>query len=388
MDKINYRLVFNRKKKLNNQGKALVQVELYQNGRKVYISTRIYLYPYQWDNKKRRIIDHPQMEELNRLLDELVLKLQWRELEMWKKGADVSLDCFKHEISSGKESPDGFITFGRKWVENSSRKESTKRNLMSTILLMEEFNPSLKFGDIDYVLLTRFENFMKCRKDLSVNTIAKHMRQLRTMVNEAIRQNYMETGNYPFRKYRIKTTESRHSFLLPDELKKLEVLQLQESRKELAHTLDAFLFCCYTGLRYSDFTQLSSKNVMRLGGKLWLKYRTVKTGVDVSVPLYLLFHGKAVSILHRYKDRPDDFFHIRSNSSVNKDLKILGETARLKKHISFHTARHTNATLLIYMGVQITTVQKLLGHRNVKTTQVYSEVFSGTIVKDLKKCRF
>ena len=62
--------------------------------------------------------------------------------------------------------------------------------------------------------------------------------------------------------------------------------------------------------------------------------------------------------------------------------------AGIEKHFSFHTARHTNATLLIYNGAQITTVQKLLGHRSIKTTQGYSDIFSGTIIKDLKKCKF
>ena len=55
------------------------------------------------------------------------------------------------------------------------------------------------------------------------------------------------------------------------------------------------------------------------------------------------------------------------------------------KRITFHSARHTNATLLMDQGVSITTIQKLLGHRNVSTTQVYAEIMGKTIVKDLMK---
>lgn len=59
--------------------------------------------------------------------------------------------------------------------------------------------------------------------------------------------------------------------------------------------------------------------------------------------------------------------------------------AKIDKRVSFHTARHTNATLLLYNGANITTVQKLLGHKSVKTTQVYANIMDITVVRDLEK---
>lgn len=78
-------------------------------------------------------------------------------------------------------------------------------------------------------------------------------------------------------------------------------------------------------------------------------------------------------------------FSIKNNSSVNKELIRIGKLAKISKHFSFHSARHTNATLLIYKGANITTVQKLLGHKNLATTQIYGEVMGSTIIRDLKK---
>ena len=388
MDKISYRLVFNRKKKLNGQGKALIQVELYLNGSKIYISTQIYVFPHQWDNKRKRIVSHPQMDELNRMLDETLLGLQWRELELWKTGIPVSLSLFRKEGKEEAPASSPFPASGRKWVESSMKKESTKRNLLTTLDVIEEFAPSVPLGEITYGFLLDFERFMKQKKAYGVNTIAKHMRHIRCLMNEAIRRNYMKPEDYPFRKYVIKTGTFRHAFLLPEELKRIEELDLSGKERKLEHSRQAFLFCCYTGLRYSDFILLSERNIVRIDGKEWLRFRTMKTGTEVSVPLYLLFHGKATDILTRHKDDLGAFFRIKPNPSVNKDLTRIARLANLEKHISFHTARHTNATLLIYAGAQITTVQKLLGHRSVSTTQGYSEIFSGTIVNDLKKCRF
>ena len=214
------------------------------------------------------------------------------------------------------------------------------------------------------------------------------MRQLRTFVNEAIKRGYILPENYPFKKYQIKTTQSKHTFLLPEEIKRLEQLAQTSCPKSLLHSLKAFLFCCYTGVRYSDFILLTEKNIISIQRKKWLVFRTVKTNTEVSLPLYLLFQGKALRLLQEYHQDLSTFFHLKSNSSVNKDLKKIAVLAKIEKHFSFHTARHTNATLLIYNGAQITTVQKLLGHQSVKTTQGYSDIFSGTIVKDLKKCKF
>lgn len=376
MNKIYFRLVYNRKKKLNKSGNALIQVEAYRNRKKVYISTGIYVNPQQWDNRHSRIIQHPHSEELNRMLEEFILQLQWEELKSWKRGVHINLSAFKAISRQNDTERMIFLSFGRNWVEHSLRKDATKKNLLTTLDLLNNFRSSIEF-----------EDFMR-QKMYETNTIAKHMRQLRTFVNEAIKRGYIQPENYPFRKYQIKTTQSKHSFLLPEEIRKLEKLELSLCSKSLMHSLKAFLFCCYTGVRYSDFVLLNEKNIVAIKGEKWLIFRTVKTNTEVSIPLYLLFQGKALRLLQEYHQNVNDFFHLKSNSSVNKDLKKIGMLAKIEKHFSFHTARHTNATLLIYNGAQITTVQKLLGHQSVKTTQGYSDIFSGTIIKDLKKCKF
>ena len=388
MEKISYRLVYNRKNSLNDKGMALIQVEAYYKKRKIYFSTHIYVTPEQWDKKQQLIICHPHSEVLNRMLDEFILSLQWKELECWKQGKVISLDLLKQPSKRQQDSIRNlFIRLGRNWVEQSNRKESTKNNLYSTLSLLQEFSPDVSISDISYTYLKDFESFL-IKKGHAVNTIAKHLRHLRTLVNEAVRQDLITSEANPFRKYQIRTVASKHVFLLPAELQKLENLSLPERHKHLQHTLDAFLFCCYTGLRYSDFTQLSVNNLIKLDKhNLWIVFKSIKTNIEIQIPLYLLFQGKAMAILHKYSRNPNLLFSLKPNSSVNKELKKIGELAQIQKHFSFHTARHTNASLLIYEGVPITTVQKLLGHQRIKTTEGYSNVFPSTIINDLKRCK-
>lgn len=275
-----------------------------------------------------------------------------------------------------------FLSFFAHEIELASIKASTKKNHLTTWSLLRAFQPSLTFTDLTFDFLTRFEYFMRNQR-LHPNTIAKHMKQLKRYVNLAIHKGYMSWQQYPFQYYRIKTTAPHHTYLSPDELFRLESLRLADKNKKLQKTLDAFLFCCYTGMRYSDFTCLDRSHVMEGD---WMEYRSVKTGVDVRLPLSLLFQGKAVGILQKYEDDLNAFFQLKNNSNINKELARIAVLAHIQKTVTFHTARHTNATLLIYKGVNITTVQKLLGHKSVKTTQLYSAISDQTIMDDLGKC--
>lgn len=382
MDKIKYRLVYNRKKQLNKQGTALVQVECTLNSRKIYIRTNLYLRPEHWNKECAQVYNHPQSEDLNTMLFEFILYLQGIELSFWKRSIPVTLSLLKDTVKNHKTVNITFPAFARNCILASDKRRSTKDNLMTTVAILQEFRPGLDFKDITYTFLKEFEQYLRERGN-SVNTIAKHMRQLRTLTNEAINRGYIHADAYPFRKYRIRLVKGRHEFLTPDELKKLE--GLQTGSRKLRHVLDAFLFCCYVGLRFSDFCRLTSANIVRINGKRWLCFKSMKTGIDIRLPLHLLFDGKALEILDRYDI--NEFTRLGSNAEVNRSLAKITALARMKKHVTYHASRHTCAVLLIHRGVPITTVQKLLGHTSVKTTEIYSEVLSNTIVRDLKSAQ-
>ncbi|MGP1623216.1 site-specific integrase [Bacteroides heparinolyticus] len=383
MNKITYRLVYNRKKRLNRQGMALVQVEAYLKNKKKYFSTGVYLKPEQWDTARCVVKKHPNADALNRWIQQYATEIEKKELDMWRQGKRISLESLKDGLSGNSNSA-SFLHFFKQEVENSMLKNSSKSNHLSTLALLGEFKKDLCFADLTFEFITSFECFLRS-KGYHINTIAKHMKHLKRQVNIAINKDYMEMREYAFRKYKIKTVANKHTHLTPEELERLEYLPLMGKAAKYRKTLDAFLFCCYTGIRYSDFINLSSDNIVEIYRETWLVYRTVKTDTEVRLPLFLLFDGKALGILDKYKDAPDCFYQLKNNSNVNKELIMLARLANLGKRISFHTARHTNATLLIYKGVNITTVQKLLGHKNLKTTQVYADVMDMTIVQDLKK---
>ena len=383
MQKIRYRLVYNRKKQLNRQGTALVQVEAKLNQRNIYLTTNIYLRPEHWDRNTSQVIDHPQAVELNAMLFEYIIHLQGIELGFWKRGIQPTLALLRDAVKKKTPSTISFMAFARQTIEQSDRSGSTKENLLSTVGHLEQFRPGIDFADLTYTMLKDFESWMR-EQGKNINTIGKHLRQLRTLVNEAINCGYMSADAYPFRKFSIKKRKTEHRFLTPDELRRLETYRPTDERH--AHVLDAFLFCCYTGLRYSDFRSLNGGQIAFIHRSKWLCLKMRKTDIDIRLPLELLFDGKALDIIDRYPS-VEALAAIPDNCATNRLLAEVGKLAGVKKHFTYHAARHTCATLLVHQGVPITTVQRILGHTSVKTTQIYSEVLGDTIIRDLKDVR-
>lgn len=383
MDKIIYSLVYNRKKSLNKKGMALVQVEAYLNRKKKYFSTKVYLSPDQWDFKKRMVKNHPNADAINHMLYEFMAEIEKKELGLWQQGKQISLDSLKNSMENQDDST-SFIAFFRNEIAKSSLKESTKRNHLSTLELLRSYKKDVSFSELTFEFISSFDHYLQQKGYHTTQLRNKHLKR---HINVAINKEYMEIQKYAFRKYKIKSVENNHTHLSPEELGKIESLELGGRFTKLEKTKDAFLFCCYAGLRYSDFTNLSPENIVKMHQETWLIYKSVKTNTEVRLPLYLLFEGKGIEVLNKYQDDLADFFKLRDNSNVNKELLIIAKLSGLNKRISFHTARHTNATLLIYSGVNITTVQKLLGHKSVKTTQVYTNIMDITIVRDLEKSK-
>lgn len=125
-------------------------------------------------------------------------------------------------------------------MQESDRKRSTKENLLTTITVLQEFRPGFDFKDITYTFLRDFEVHLK-EKGNSVNTIAKHLRQLRTLVSEAINQGYIPSDAYPFRKFKIKQEKGRKEFLTLNELRRLENLLVSDKGFAMYSMLSCFV---------------------------------------------------------------------------------------------------------------------------------------------------
>ncbi len=286
-----------------------------------------------------------------------------------------------------------FIIFFKKICQDPDVRPTTRTNYMYTYDKMLEFASLADFSDVTLDFLKKFEHWLSEHYGCNENTIAKHVKVLRKAVNQAIRLGYMDIRNNPFFEYcvRLKKTEkevlSLNDLALIDSYFHNRFDLMSENDREI---LGAFLFSCYTGLRFSDLRSVTRKHIVKRRTKHWLEMATQKTGKVVKIPLDEIFGGRTMEILKRFNRKTGRLFMISSNAVCNRRIKVILKQVhkRIKyKHISFHTARRTMATLLLALQVPITTVQTLLGHSSIKTTEVYAKVKEQTVYNDIKRCK-
>ena len=271
---------------------------------------------------------------------------------------DRLIDAYRHNLT-----PSATIS---EWVASvitpSARKESTKGLYNTLATSIETFAPGLRLRDINYDLLQRWQNWMRTQQKLAENTIIIRMKTLRCRVSDAVKRDVIGYDSDPFRRIRIPEMKARREHLTMQELQQLEQTPIAD--RHLSHIRDAFLFCCYTGLRWGDFRSLSTAS---LSGQL-LVVSQHKTGHSLRIPLDTLFGGKPARLLQRYQT-PEQLAAVGDNKEANKDLRQVAQLAAISKHLHWHLARHTCATLLNQRGLRMQEIQYILGHQRQATTE-------------------
>lgn len=372
--KIRYKLVYNRARRLNKRGEGLIEIECLQNGRRIYFSTHTYVSPLHFENGV--VVGLENADSLNYALFSMVRDVENVELEYIKRGVDVNLPMLKEAVRAHISPAAKLSDFGLQVVEQSERKKLTKLNYQTLLNNIERFRKGTLITDIDYQFVVAYDKWLR-ESGIMHNTRISRLRLLRALLNEAVKRDIITVN--PFNRFRIQQMVSKKGYLTIEQVHKLERLKLKGVEDKVR---DAFLIGCYTGLRFSDITTLRDEHLCNG----WLVKKMLKTGFIVEIPIADLFGGKMLLIIDKYKGHIESLTKsLSGNCSVNRTLRSILDRLDIDAKITFHSSRHTFATLLAQQGIQLTTIQKLLGHQKLSTTQIYSEVDRQAIRKDIKK---
>ena len=269
---------------------------------------------------------------------------------------------------------------GKQSAEQGSRNYA--RTVLNTVRALKLFRGDyIAFRDVDKEFLSEFTDYLrqmpkaskygvlKAGGRLSNNSVVSYYGTLRTAINRAYKEGIITvnpTKEFDFAS-KVRQEPSRREYLTLDELK---TLINTECRHEIVKR--AFLFSCLCGLRVSDIRKLRWCDLQRSGGRVRIEITMQKT----KEPLYLPISDEALKWLpERGEANDSDFiFPLTHEGTVNDTLQHWAKVAGITKHISFHVARHTHATMMLTLGADLYTVSKLLGHKNIATTQIYAKI--------------
>ncbi len=236
----------------------------------------------------------------------------------------------------------------------------------------------IPFTQLDFSFIEKFDFYLRVELKRKPNTILGIVRHLRKMIKLAIGEGIITRD--PFEGYSPERPKAEQKYLTRDELEKIMVTPLDHPCRYL--TRDMFLFSVFTGLAYRDICNLTAKNIARASdGALWIEITRQKTGTPCEIPLMEI----PLQILDKYKGLAPDgkLLPMQSCGRVNKNLKVIAKLCGLKRKLIFHAGRHTYASeICLSQGVPIETVSRMLGHRDLRSTQIYAKISNNKISED------
>ena len=260
-----------------------------------------------------------------------------------------------------------------------SRYELTKKLLIEFMKLKYSVSDML-IKEINVVFIDNFLLHIKNHYGCTHNTAMKFVQRFRTVVNFA-KNTGLVTAD-PFGNYKVKFEQTDRDYLTMEEI--TAIYNKKFTSKRLEQVRDLFIFSCYTALSYIDVCELTQENIRTsFDGNLWIMTKRHKTNVASNIRLLEI----PKAILEKYKDKLPNgmILPIISNQKVNDYLKEIATICNINKNLTFHLARHSCATsVLIANGVPIETVSKILGHTNIRTTQIYARITDVKVSNDME----
>lgn len=375
-------LFFIKRSALLRNGTAPIMCRITINGIRTQLSTQLSISPASWDVSQNRAIGRSaEMIRVNRALDAIYERLETCYYELLHNHPVVTPDMLRTRYYEGDRQSETLLGYFHRHNEHFlrqvglDRSRSTYYKYRSVETHLRHYLPQA-YGrsdrylcELDRDFLVGFHGYLLREMGRRKNTVWVYLTALKHVLNQARKEGFVLPDL--FADYKLHSEFVHRNFLTIQELTRLIDLDALTPSKQLIR--DSFLFSCFTGLSFIDLKLLRLANIHRIGRQHWIETTRRKTGSQVQVRLFELPNA----ILRKYmpQDGQTPIFPLPSNSWCNRCLAELIRKAGISKRITFHAARHTFATTLtLSQGIPIETIAKLLGHRNIRTTQIYATV--------------
>ena len=337
--------------------------------------------PKDWDAKNEKIIcnSNPSLTKaLNNKINKQKIDLLSFCYKKETSGVEISfsvIDSYFEGINY-----ENFYELFDYILSEKKLSENTKYRYDLLREYLKEFKSNIATSDVNYTFIKSFDTFLNKKNAGAYN----YHKCLKSILAEAVKHDFIYKS--PYLKFTFKSPESKEVFLEPKEVVKIKKLRFSIAEKKYNIIRDIFLIYCYTGLRYSDVENLRVQNIDF--GKNILEIKMIKTNEDLKIPLSI----EARSLLCRYsigKKKSEYVFPKITNQNLNRELKKIAILAKIDKNVTCHVGRHTFASNLSNMRkISLPIISKLLGHKNIANTSIYTNSNLNVMKESLKDFRY
>jgi site-specific recombinase XerD len=274
---------------------------------------------------------------------------------------------------------------GKDFASGTAERYRTAKMHVENYIRKEFKTSDIPVQDVDHKFISGFEYYLKTERKCGHNSAIKYITNFKKIIRIAFANEWIKKDPFLNWKGTLKIVD--REFLLKEEIQLMIEKDLDNVRLDLVK--DIFIFCCYTGLAYADVKKLSENDVViGIDGNRWIKTNRTKTKVRSSIPIL----PTAEAIIEKYVEHPDvntkRLLPVLSNQKMNAYLKEIADVCGIHKNLTFHLARHTFATTVtLSNGVPIESVSKMLGHKNLHTTQHYAKILDRKVSDDMAVLR-
>jgi len=392
--KRNFSLIFFLKKRDTDQeGCSSVYLRITINKKRAEAATGKHCNDEEWENGK--FIGRTAMAKtLNMYLRQLESKVHDAHRQLLMRGEEVTaknlMDEFLGKDQKAHQLTQVFEEHNRQMAElvgiefapmTLLRYQTALRHLRQ--YLREKYKiQDIDIRKIDHQFISDYDFFLRTTRKCNNNSAVKYIKNFKKVIKRCLANGWLARD--PFANFKAKIKLIERPCLSEEQIKSLETKEFNNER--LNRVRDIFLFSCYTGLAYIDIYQLKRAQIIdKNGDEKWIIINRQKTGTPTRLPLL----PKAVALLSNYADHPacfdqDKAFPVSSNQKMNAYLKEIADICNIKIPLSYHIARHTFATTItLQNGVPIETVSKMLGHKDIRTTQHYAKTLDVKVGRDM-----
>lgn len=388
-------LFYPKKSEINTKGMVMLYARITINGKRGEFSLGRRVDDQRWDSRSNRLRGTSlEVSKFNRFLDNVKNRLFEIYENRLKERLDISATIIKN-IYLGKEGKEYMVLeifqehndqieslLGKAFTKGTLQRYKAAYKHVSDYITYKYQRKDIPVRSVDHKFITGLEFYLKSSKSLEHNTAIKYIVNFKKIIRIAYANEWITKDPFFHWKASWKTKEKQ--YLTQSELDTLKNKKSFLPRLQLVR--DIFVFCCYTGLAYSDVKLLQFENiVIGINGDRWIKMARKKTKAMSSIPLL----PTAERIIEKYSQHPNvlngnGVLPVLTNQKSNAYLKEIADVCGINKNLTTHLARHTFATTVtLSKGVSIATVSKMLGHRSLKTTQIYAKVLDSKIADEM-----